>query len=82
MNKILAESFKEHYYDLRTYLLNNGLNDAEITPTLEDQGDLTNRRIPSSLLDDSQLNGNSQFNELLSQQLIQKMKDLNYISDH
>lgn len=81
MNKILAESFKEHYYDLRTYLLNNGLNDAEITPTLEDQGDLTNRRIPSSLLDDSQLNGNSQFNELLSQQLIQKMKELNYISE-
>lgn len=81
MNKILQENFKEHYMDFRTYLLNSGLNDAGIEATLEDQSDLGNRRIPSSLLDESKLNGNSQFNELLTNQLIDKMKELNYINN-
>lgn len=81
MNKILQENFKEHYMDFRTYLLNSGLNDAGIEATTEDQSDLANRRIPSSLLDESKLNGNSQFNELLTNQLINKMKELNYIND-
>ena len=81
MNRILAESFGEHYYDFRTYLLNSGLSDAGIEGTAEDQSDLINRRIPTSLLDESRLNGNSSFNDLLSTQLIEKMKELGYIDE-
>lgn len=81
MNKILQENFQEHYMDFRTYLLNSGLKDAGIEATAEDQNDLINRRIPSSLLDESKLNGNSKFNELLTNQLVIKMKELGYISE-
>lgn len=81
MNRILQENFGEHYYDFRTYLLGSGLNDAGIEATGEDQSDLGSRRIPSSLLDESRLNGNSRFNELLANQLISKMKELGYISE-
>lgn len=81
MNKILEENFGEHYYDFRTYVLNSRLNDASIEATTEDQNDLINRKIPSSLLDEGKLNGNSHFNELLSQQLIKKMQELKYISE-
>lgn len=81
MNKILVESFGEHFYDFRAYLLNSGLKDTGIEMTEEDRSDLSKGYIPTSLLDDSKLNGNSKFNDLLSNQLIKKMKELNYIDE-
>jgi len=81
MNSVLEENFKEHYLDFRGYLLTNGLKDAAIEATTEDQDDLSNDRIPASLLDESELLGNSYFNELLTKQLINKMEKLGYISE-
>lgn len=49
-NNVLKEEHKDHFLDFRTYLLTNGLKDANITATEQDQKDLTNSYIPSSLL--------------------------------
>ena len=80
MNKVLEEEHGEHFLDFRTYLLENGLTDANITPTETDKNDLQKKYIPSSLLEEDKLNGNSYFNKLLAEQIIKKAKELNYIS--
>lgn len=79
MNQVLQENFSEHYLDFRSYLLESGLSDAGITPSAQDQQDLENRYIPSSLLQSNQLDGNEKFNELLAKQLQQKMVELGYL---
>lgn len=81
MNKVLQEEHGEHFLDFRNYLLKSGLEDAHITPTAQDQKDLANNYIPSSLLKNDNLNGNATFNELLAQQIIQKMIELDYIEE-
>lgn len=79
MNVVLQEEHQDHFLDFRTYLLEHGLEDAHLTPTPQDEQDLLNGYIPSSLLNNDQLNGNHYFNELLAQQLILKMIELGYI---
>lgn len=79
MNNVLKQEHGDHFLDFRSYLLENGLKDANITPTNQDNLDLQKRYIPSSLLKTDKLNGNNQFNELLAKQLIQKMTELGYI---
>lgn len=81
MNKVLSENFNEHYLDFRSYIMENGLNAAEIEATEQDQVDLSNRYIPSSLLQKDKIDGNELFNELLAKQLIVKMQELSYITE-
>lgn len=81
MNKVLKEEHGEHFLDFRSYLLENGLKDANITPTSQDKKDLAKGLIPTSLLKDDKINGNAKFNELLTQQIIKKVKELKYIND-
>ena len=78
-NNILKEEHKDHFLDFRTYLLTNGLKDANITATEEDQKDLTNSYIPSSLLKEDKFAGNDTFNQLLANQVYQKLQELHYI---
>lgn len=78
-NKLLANTYNEHYLDFKNYLLTDGLNDAKINPTKEDQTALTNNNIPSSLLVDD-INGNNYYHQLLAKQLINKMHELGYIN--
>lgn len=78
-NNILKEEHKDHFLDFRTYLLTNGLKDANITATEQDQKDLANSYIPSSLLKEDKFTGNDTFNQLLANQVYQKLKDLQYI---
>lgn len=80
MNSVLKEEHGDHFLDFRAYLLEHGLEDAGITPTDQDKQDLEKGYIPSSLLKDD-VNGNSKFNELLAKQLIEKMIELDYISE-
>lgn len=82
MNKVLAEEHGEHFLDFRTYLLEHGLKDANITPTKQDELDLENGYIPTSLLKDDKVNGNSKFNQLLAEQIIKKMIELEYIDEY
>lgn len=81
MNKVLAEEHDKHFLDFRSYLLENGLEDANITPTKQDELDLENGYIPTSLLKDDKVNGNSKFNQLLAEQIIKKMIELEYIDE-
>ena len=78
-NNILKEEHKDHFLDFRTYLLTNGLKDANITATEQDQKDLTNSYIPSSLLKEDKFAGNDTFNQLLANQIYQKLQELHYI---
>lgn len=77
-NNLLKETYGNHYLDFKAYLLEKGLSDANIQPTAKDQQNITNKNIPTSLLAD-ELNGNSQYNELLAKQIIAKMQELGYL---
>lgn len=79
-NDVLREEYDEHFLDFRTYLLEDGLKDAGMTPTSQDKKDLQQGYIPTSLLQDDLLHGNSTYHKLLTEQLIKKMKELKYIS--
>lgn len=82
MNDVLKEEHDEHFLDFRDYILENGLDEANITPTSEDLNDLSNDYIPRSLVQDNLIDGNTDFNQLLAEQLIEKMKNLKYINDN
>lgn len=77
-NNLLKETYGDHYLDFKAYLLEKGLSDANIQPTAKDQQNIATNNVPASLLAD-QLNGNSQYNELLANQIINKLKTLGYI---
>ena len=79
MNSVLAEEHCEHFLDFRSYLLSDGLNDANITPTEEDTEAIDNGYIPPSFLKD-ETHGNGKFNDLLAEQLLEKMIDLGYLT--
>lgn len=52
-NTALAERFGNHFLDIRKYLIEYGLEDAGITPTAQDETDISNGEIPSSLRTDA-----------------------------
>ena len=49
VNNKLADYFGDHYLDIRDYLLEYGLADADVTPTQQDTTDISNGEIPTSL---------------------------------
>lgn len=49
VNRLLARHYGEHFLDVRTYILQYGLDDAGIEPTEADRRDLENGEIPGSL---------------------------------
>lgn len=77
-NNLLKETYGNHYLDFKSYLLEKGLSDASIKATSQDQQNIANKNVPASLLAD-ELNGNSQYNELLAKQIISKMQELGYL---
>lgn len=79
VNAVLKDAYGDHFLDFRSYLLENGLDDANIEPTDEDLDDIDNGYIPSSLLQDNLINGNAEFNELLAKCIYSKLSELNYI---
>lgn len=79
-NKALKEAFGDHYLDFRNYILENGLTEAGVSATDEDESNLADGNIPKSLRIDD-INGNSEFNELLAKQLKKKMISLGYINE-
>lgn len=44
--------FGTHYLNVRKYLVNYGLSDNNITPTAQDNADMADGNVPTSLLDD------------------------------
>lgn len=78
VNDILANEYEEHFLDIRSYILNYGLEDAGIEMTGQDRVNLAKGEIPSSLRSDY-VHGNKYFYELLAKQLKRKLEYLGYI---
>lgn len=79
INEALGQAFGEHFLDIRSYFLKNGLKDGGITPTDQDAVDMSQGEIPSSLRVDV-VHGNSVFYRLLGNQVYEKFRELGYIS--
>lgn len=84
VNEALAEAFGDHFYDFRSYVLENGLQDAGIKATKEDKADLKIGEIPTSFMNapdpkSDHVHGNSAFYQLLANELVKKLKELQYI---
>ena len=78
VNNILAQHYGEHFLDIRSYLLTNGLTDAGISATDQDNLDLTNRKIPTSLRADSVHLNNFGYT-IVGKQLYNKLISLGYL---
>lgn len=79
VNEALSEAFGEHFLDIREYLLENGLSDAGIQPTKQDQKDMENGEIPTSLRVD-EVHGNSEFYRIIGEQVYEKLDSLGYLA--
>ena len=78
VNEILAEKYGEHFLDIRTYILENGLADAEISPTEQDKTDIENGEIPTSLRSDD-VHFNNYGYTIVGTQVYNKLITLGYI---
>lgn len=78
INEILANEFEDHFLDIRTYLINYGLEDAGLTPTKEDKSSISRNKMPPSLLSDN-IHGNKYFYELLANQVYRRLQYLGYL---
>lgn len=78
VNEELKAAFGDHFLDIRTYLLEHGLEDAGITPTDQDLSDIASGEIPSSLRVDI-VHGTPDFYRILGEQLYDKMKADGYL---
>lgn len=78
INVALADAFGEHFIDIRSYLLENGLKDAGIEPTKKDKKNLKKGIIPSSLRVD-EVHGNEAFYRIIGEQVYNKIEELGYI---
>lgn len=84
VNEALEEAFGEHFYDFRSYILENGLKDAGIKATKEDKEDLKAGEIPTSFMNapdpsSDHVHGNTAFYQLLANELVKKLQKLQYI---
>ncbi|MDE6853378.1 MAG: hypothetical protein K2J67_13005 [Lachnospiraceae bacterium] len=86
VNEILAETFGDHFYDFRSYILENGLQDAGIKATKQDKQDIKIGEIPSSFMNapdpaTDHVHGNEAFYQLLANELVKKLQELHYIEN-
>ncbi|MBO6118023.1 MAG: SGNH/GDSL hydrolase family protein [Bacteroidales bacterium] len=77
MEDSLSSVFGKHYLNLRLYMVNNGLNDAGITPTQTDKDSVNHGQVPPSLLADK-VHFNKKGYELIAKQVYNKFKELKY----
>lgn len=79
VNQALQDAFGTHFLDVRSYLLKNGLKDAKITPTEQDNADITAGEIPGSLRID-EVHGVPAFYSIIAEQLYEKMSADGYFA--
>ncbi len=76
INAYLAATYPNNYLDIRSYIVQNGLTDAGITPTAQDLIDISNDVPPTSLRADSVVHLNTTGYALVAKQVA------NYIAAH
>jgi len=78
-NRRLEEEYGEHYFDIRSYLMNEGLKDAGIEATPEDIKAMEEGHVPQSLRsDDGHFNAIGY--RLIGQQVYKKLLEMGYIN--
>ena len=77
VNKALATEFGEHFLDVRTNILLAGLKESRTTPTEQDNTDIENGEIPSSLRIDD-IHFNTKGYALIAQYVYEHGKILGY----
>ncbi len=80
INEALAGAFGEHFLDIRTYMLEHGLEDAGLEITEQDQEDIENGEIPFGLRVD-EVHGNEAFYRIIGEQVCRKLEELGYITE-
>lgn len=80
VNEILKNEYGEHFIDIRQYLLEHGLKDANIEASEQDIVDMQNGEIPASLRSDD-VHGTSDFYKIIGEQIYNKILELNYITE-
>ena len=78
INESLAGAFGEHFLDIRSYLLENGLRDAGIEPTKKDTKNIAIGEIPSSLRVD-EVHGTKDFYRIIGECVYRKLVELVYL---
>lgn len=76
-NNVLGKKFGKRFLDLRTYILDYGLDDMNIKATESDTTNISNGEIPTSLLSDD-IHFNAVGYELIANVIYKKGKDLEY----
>ncbi|MCC2706182.1 hypothetical protein [Intestinibacter bartlettii] len=76
-NTVLKKEYGSHFLNIKKYLIQNGLKDANITATKQDKADVGNSIIPTSLRSEG-INGNSTYYKLVAQQVFNKINELGY----
>ena len=76
-NTVLKKEYGSHFLNIKKYLIQNGLKDANITATKQDKADVGNSIIPTSLRSEGN-NGNSTYYKLGAQQVFNKINELGY----
>lgn len=81
LNDALKKEYGGHYYDFRSFVLKKGLKQANLVITEEDLANTAKGYLPDKLIvEESQAAGSVYYNQLLTQQLIKKLKNVKYIS--
>lgn len=80
VNEILHQEYGEKFMDFRKYILENGLQEAGLTPTEQDIQDIKNGEIPISLRV-NEVHGNKYFYTLLGKQVKDKIIQLDYLTE-
>lgn len=73
----MATEYKDHFVNVRDYMLTYGLEDSGIEPTEQDLTDISNGEIPSSLRVDD-VHGNDYFYDVVAKQVYKKGQELGY----
>ncbi|MDM7491457.1 hypothetical protein QT969_24550 [Rhodococcus sp. CSLK01-03] len=79
-NAQLATEFGANYFDMRHYLIDNGLSDAGITPTAQDAPDIAADTVPSSLRDDN-VHPNATGHWVIARKIAQLIVDKGWVDD-
>lgn len=78
VNSILANEYEDHFLDIRSYLLNYGIQDAHLKATSADMIDISKGNMPASLMKDY-VHGNKYYYDLLAKQIYRRLIYLGYL---